>query len=139
MKTLTIDRSKWRTGGDFDPSSPRDSHPKVKTHGHTALISKKTGYMCCLGFYCKDISGISSDVLLGHGTPNDIGETYYEKISELLYLNEENGFYDNNIFTDEAISINDNPGISDEEREEKIKEHFKKIDVNVEFINEYNS
>jgi len=125
MKQLTIDRSKWRTGGaDFD-----------ETHGYTHLLNEK-GNMCCLGFYCLQIGEISKNEILGIGLPEDLNDINIYDDDMLHLVNEDN--LRNTIFTTKAIEINDAKLLTNEQREKAIQEHFNQIDVEVVFTNDYN-
>jgi hypothetical protein len=50
----------------------------------------------------------------------------------------ENAVILNTLFSDEAIEINDDGNIDSYTREQKLIEHFKQIDVEVVFTNDYN-
>jgi len=128
MNQLIIDRIKWRTGG----TTFNDKF------GETKLLNEK-GMMCCLGFYC---------VQIGNKTPNEISDIALpeslqscEGIEELIkpvFLSDITE-YKNNDFTESAIYINDSESLSNEFREIQIHQHFKKINVDVKFVNEYPS
>lgn len=124
MKTLTIDRSKWRTGGiAYD-----------ETHGSTQLLNEK-GYMCCLGFYCLQLGEVSKNEILGIALPEELNNVnVYD--DAMLHLVHENDLR-NTHFTEEAINMNDSEELTNEEREKNIQEHFKRIDVDVVFTGEY--
>jgi hypothetical protein len=118
---LIINRAKWRTGGN--------SITFNKTgEGSTALLNKE-GFMCCLGFRCHQM-GIPKIYLLNVETPVFIADDW--NIPDLL-----NSHGKNSAFTAKAIKINDNIGITSEEREIAITEHFATIGVTVEFKGKY--
>jgi hypothetical protein len=124
MKQLIIDRSKWRTGG----ASSND------VCGLTQLLNIE-GYMCCLGFYAKQIGCLSDGEIRGVRTPDDLRiKSVNRRMRDLI--NEDNR---NNHFTDEAMSLNDSDMLDDEEREREIKHHFKFIGVDVIFEGEYSN
>jgi hypothetical protein len=137
MKQLIIDRSKWRTGGrKYDAS-----------HGKTLLLNNQ-GNMCCLGFYCLQLGELTENEIKYKGDfttfdPDQLSLTN-ENIRNVAFLYDEDGGDDdtkritNTLFSDEAIEINDNQKIDNYTREQKLIEHFKTIDVDVTFINEYN-
>jgi hypothetical protein len=123
MSKLIIDRSKWRTGN----ASP---HPVI---GPTQLLNKE-GYMCCLGFYAKQIGCLTDDEIKGVRTPDDLRiRSVNPRMRNLI--NDDNK---NSYFTDEAMSLNDSDNLDDEEREREIKLHFKRINIEVEFEGQYN-
>lgn len=121
---LIIDRSKWRTGGT--------SYENQTGIGDTLLLNKE-GFQCCLGFRCEQMGVMRKD-LLRKAYPKDLSDKY--DIPDLINSNPR---YDNcnNSFVNEAVTINDNGSIGSKKREKMIKEHFKRIDVTVEFIGEY--
>lgn len=125
MKQLIIDRSQWRTGGD----------KWNWTHGETKLLNEK-GNMCCLGFYCLQLGEISKNQILGISLPEDLNNVnvYDDAMLHLVYKND----LRNTHFTEEAIDINDAEELTNEEREKEIIKHFKQIDVEVVFTNDYN-
>lgn len=125
MKQLIIDRSKWRTGGiAYD-----------ETHGNTQLLNEQ-GYMCCLGFYCLQLGEVSKNEILGIGLPEDLNNVNVYDDAMLHLVNEDD--LRNTHFTHRAIDINDSEELTNEERENNIQEHFKQIDVEVMFTNDYN-
>lgn len=133
MQQLTIDRSKWRTGGIImDPE-------QYKKYGGTYLLNKE-GMMCCLGFYCEQIGGISKDKLLGIASPENLNIDDVHNIESLVKKDfdyEDDYTLLPSLFTSDAIEINDSPDISSEVREKQIVEHFKNHNVEVIFENEY--
>ena len=119
MKQLIIDRKKWRTGGDF-----------FTEKGLTKLLNRE-GYMCCLGFYSLQIGNKTEKEILNMTCPyqveNQIGiESLVSKNGEV-----------NSIFAYDAIEINDNDLISNEDREQRLIELFKGEGIEISFINEY--
>ncbi len=127
MQQLIIDRSKWRFGGDYDNLDEK--------YGSTELLNSK-GYMCCLGFFSKDLCDVPEECLEGVCTPRTINRKYRTNV-EILLSNSEGSYAGDSLFSKEAIEINDAFRGEKEERELLIINHFKKIDVNVSFINEY--
>ena len=127
MQKLIIDRRKWRTGGD-------ESDIRIK--GPTSLYND-LGYSCCLGFYCRQIGKIRNKVLLDVDTPDNLTIKNFNKIELLISRDSNNNVYDNSDFTNDAVLINDDSCLSNEEREEAIIEHFKKANIEVVFKNEY--
>ena len=135
MKQLIIDRSKWRTGG----------HKYNESHGKTLLLNTQ-GNMCCLGFYCLQLGELTENEIKNKGDftsfdPDELLLTN-ENIQNVAFVYDEDGDdtkrINNTLFSDEAIEINDDRNIDNYTREQKLIEHFKKIDVDVTFINDYN-
>jgi hypothetical protein len=119
MQQLIIDRSKWRTGG-------------VKLYGKygdTKLLNDK-GMMCCLGFYCLQIGNKSEHEIFDIALPSSLNS---EKGIESLVT----PTFRQTDFTESAIYINDSQDLSNEFREIQIHQHFKKINIDVKFTNEY--
>ena len=134
MKQLVIDRSKWRTG--------RKGEHKTG-EGETFLMNSQ-GYMCCLGFYMRDLANVDEDVLLDEPTPAHaahvgITEDFYNQNEDvkLLVAKIQNCDYLNTDFCEKAMGTNDNPGLTSEEREGCIEALFLKNGVEVSFINKY--
>jgi hypothetical protein len=128
MKQLIIDRKKWRTGGD--------SVELRRLKGLTSLYNDM-GYSCCLGFYCRKIGGIRNNVLLNVAAPDNLNIKDFTKIELLVSRDSRDEVYDGSVFSQEAIDINDDDSLSNEEREADIIEHFKKVDIEVIFKNKY--
>lgn len=134
MKTLTIDRSKWRTGGNNEHQTGR---------GETLLLNE-FGHMCCLGFYCLQ-SGIYENRLKGAAAPYNLDYVLKDNDVDMRLVlsgfEDEDGDYilENTKFTDEAIAINDKQDIDSETREHQITEHFARFGVEVVFVGEYES
>jgi len=133
MKTLTIDRSKWRTGGD-------DFIEPQKDLGRTMLLNDK-GQMCCLGFYSKQLGGLSDDEILNLEEPRTLAERCgYDRMNDDMMRLVKKGYEfgpEHTSFTIEAITINDNERIENDVREIEIIQHFKRIGVDVVFTGEY--
>ncbi len=140
QKKLIIDRSKWRAGGadtDDDPYNSRVGE------GDTRLLNDK-GYMCCLGFACKQFANAQDEHLLnqprpiiylqflnGTSTLKDIGEVPYLTNTSL------DGIATESLLTQRAITLNDSSLFTKAGREDRIRDLFAKHDVEVEFINDY--
>jgi len=116
MKQLLIDRNKWCRG-------------KINNNHGTALLDDG-GMMCCLGFYCKQIDGMEDKDIHEIAVPAQIGKTLVEKLSILVDDEYEE---ENNDFSDTAININDNMSISEEDRENRLKEHFASNGIEIKF------
>lgn len=120
MKPLIIDRSKWRTGGN----------KLNEQYGDTKLLNDK-GFMCCLGFYCLQIGNKKTQDIEDIALPENLDN--YDGIEALI----NNKTYYNSDFTETAIRINDSTETDNDLREHKIIEHFKEINVSVNFVGEY--
>ena len=119
MKQLIIDRKKWRTGGDL-----------FTEKGLTKLLNKE-GYMCCLGFYSLQIGNKTEEEILNMTCPYQVED----KTGIESLVTQYNGV--NSSFAHDAIEINDNDLISNEDREQRLIELFKENGVEISFINEY--
>jgi hypothetical protein len=119
MQQLTIDRSKWRTGGD-------DLNDK---YGDTELLNSE-GFMCCLGFFCLQIENRTTNEILNIGNPFGLNNNI--RGSNLIG---DDGL--NRPWVSHAITINDDGVLSNETREEEIHGLFKNHGFDVKFINEY--
>ena len=108
--TLTIDRRKWLRGEDFN----------------SALLRSDDKKMCCLGFFClsRDIRKIA-DV----SEPVDLSYQQRQRIPELFDNQHQNHV------CEKLMVNNDSPELSEKVRETRITKWFKKIGVNVKFIN----
>lgn len=118
IRTLKIDRSKWRTGSESADATGE---------GDTQLLNDK-GFMCCLGFYCNQV-GIKRVLLIDAATPGDLPGS----ILNIPLLIEE---YSETTFSLEAIKINDSVS-KPAERERNLKSLFKKEGVKVIITGRY--
>lgn len=127
---LIIDRAKWRTGGI--------SYLNLNYTGEgSTLLLNEEGFMCCLGFRCHQM-GVPEEDLLGSPTPDSLSELYdIPDLIEKVGLFCDFSVYRDTRFTQDAVNINDNTGLSSKEREKAITKHFKKIGVTVEFKGRY--
>jgi hypothetical protein len=134
MKQLVIDRSKWRTGGDIDEKEHQTGE------GETRLINAQ-GYMCCLGFYLKDVAKLNKKILIEQATPKwfiGLKEIYDNNDDVRLLVTKLNDdHYVNSDFCQLAMHINDNVNLPSDEREEQLKTIFLEKGIEVSFINEY--
>ncbi len=107
MMNLTIDRTKWLVGERSSVSG----------------LLREDGKMCCLGFYCKAL-GFTDAELLYKRNPGEF-EIFPVKLHpDIIY---------------DLVQANDSSLGSEDwsisRREEEITKLFKKMDVEVEFIN----
>ncbi len=105
MTKIIIDRKQWYRG----------------LGGICSRLLNGENRMCCLGFTCEQL-GTPKGILFGVAYPED--------------LDKDNPLKDKNIDSiSSMISTNDDKDIDDIEREEKLKELAKEIDLEFEFIN----
>ena len=120
MKTIRIDRKKWLRGkeannnGEFVPS-------------YLWCPDRHAG--CCLGHAIHQTTNCSWKDLAGKAIP----EVYYRRTSFLTDLRTDGPA--NNSFANEAMSINDEPDISEALREERLTELFAENNIKLEFYN----
>lgn len=135
MKKLTIDRKRWLRGEGSEVS---------------ALLRKNDGKMCCIGFYALQVGYTPTDIE-DIQTPPSLSQQGAELKPDMLRLVTEQLNYQlkkpyhtrylaNEVCAD-LMEINDrvdnglDGAFPEEEREERIRKLFAKIDVEVEFIN----
>ena len=119
---LTIKRDKWLRG-----------------RLNSALYDSDSKKMCCLGFFAREC-GLSQRAIRDIGSPSSV--SFYlslkKKPKKIFYrlLKDSSGYHTlvNNNLCRRLMKINDNRHTSDEEKEKQIKKNFKKIDVEVKFI-----
>lgn len=128
MKTFTIDRSKWRSGGGLGSLNAIGL-------GGTSLLNPE-GFSCCLGLIAKQC-GLLDMHILNKGIPSHIEEQKIEETISLkpFVVKQPHGPV-NTTFSKEAIRINDDLTLNLPEREKKLKELFLKHDIKLVFINE---
>jgi len=117
-----VERAKWARGGKNGPS---------------ALLNEKECY-CCLGFLAK-ACGASDREIDEVMEPTDVPKLDWpDGLVKVDYNIDSDGEkhpnYDNSKMCTDIILINDSQQISDTEREKKLTEKFKELDVEVEFI-----
>ena len=117
MKTIRIDRKKWRRGA-----------AKFEHEGRTFLWNSETKRGCCLGHVIHQVKRCSWASLASLFTPGQV----YTKKSILTNVNRDK-FDRNNEFSREAMRINDNSLIDEEHRELELTGLFKKNGLNLEF------
>lgn len=118
MKTVVIDRSKWRTGG-FNFEAPKTGI------GETVLCNME-GFKCCLGFAVQQVEKVDEDSILHSPQPKEYYQTHKAKGGINIFAPIE----------DEAIDIND--GILPlKEKEAKLIPLFAKIGIDLQFVGKY--
>lgn len=108
MKVLTIQRSTWQRG----------------EHPDTALLNA-AGKMCCLGFDAI-ACGLPAHLIESEGEPCCIQTSELMAFPDYLrsprFVADAWGDYNQSTLIDRAIKHNDNPDISEPEREQLIRE-----------------
>lgn len=110
MATYVIYRGSWRRGGD--------SQERSSELGSTSLYEPKTKMMCCLG-QCAFEAGTPISKLVDIGEPADV-DVCPNLIESGLISEDDWGSTRQSKFSNEAIAINDDEAITDQQREEKL-------------------
>lgn len=138
MTVLTIDRSKWRRGGQ--------SYSNTSGYGGTWLLNSE-GFMCCLGFDAL-ACGFTEEQIRSCSSPeslvnNVLAEEDHEKFKDYIETRlEPRDEYGNPLFIDnhlvsEAIDAND-ASMDDSDREAEVRQHLMRLGWNdVQFVGEY--
>jgi len=121
MRELVIKRSEWRRGAMLQ------DHDKW---GSVALLNDR-GKMCCLGFDAL-ACGVPIDAIRGFTSPEEVPFECLEPDVTKRYakgrVREGSfGIYHNSDFVNEAMEINDDSTISDEQREARLIPLLKRI------------
>lgn len=95
MKTLTLDYSKWRAGGN---GLCKDT---VIGQGRTKLLNEQ-GFMCCLGQFALQCDLKDVDIY-GKEDPSEL-KRYF---ADFNYIYEHRENYSNTALSDTLMSIND--------------------------------
>lgn len=130
LKTITIDRSKWRRGG-----SGKTGRDFAKLYNPT----EPTQYnMCCLGQYLEQC-GVKKTLLTNAMSPGDIKVEDVPKVTKAMevLVNPEESFkwFAETELTGAAMDINDNVKISGKTREKRLTKLFEKHGIQLVFIN----
>lgn len=123
MRTIVIDRAKWRTGHTSEFN---------KTGLGSTRLENIEGYCCCLGFACAQLG---FDVDLKY-EPSDLRTM----IPGLTEYSDDGGFYRNSAFSNDAMEINDDGTTTPKEKEKllvELCEKYPELDMTFEFIGEY--
>ena len=124
-QTVTIDRAKWRTG--------RNGPNKTGT-GITNLLNGE-GCLCCLGFTIIQTSpDTPPEALLGNKSPRDLEM----ELPGLVYTLADD-WISNTVLARRAISINDDPDTTPQQKEAKLLKLCEDDDwpYQFEFVGEY--
>lgn len=93
----------------------------IRNNDKSMLLRPSDNKMCCLGFYALACGHLEEEII-GVIAPRCVRDWRgYGRGDELIY--------------DNLMDANDLPDFSDDDREQKIVELFKQIDVNVTFVN----
>lgn len=126
---IVIDRAKWRCGGESGWT------PYQHGLGDTALLNDE-GYMCCLGFACRQLAPYAD--VLRIGEPADVDPDECGALVPFLLCAENDGFA-STVLTRAAMKANDEPSSTHLEREWRVAEAFHKGGLGVSFVGEYES
>lgn len=130
---VVIDRATWRSGDDGEHAT---CYHQYGDHPMTRLLDKH-GNMCCLGFACKQLAGLSDADILDACGPASVGP---HAIRKLQYLRRNSAGGVKAVatkLTSEAMNINDHHELTREEREDKLIKIFRKNGVELKFTGEY--
>jgi len=120
MKDFSVDRTKWVRG-------------RRREFGATGLLNRQ-GNLCCLGHYCQQL-GVPDVYLYGRGNPAPAAEDAAEdgdyEIPGLVQWH--GGRAHATLLTRCAVRVNDDPSISDAERERELSALFASHGIKVEF------
>ncbi len=123
-KKLIVNRSKWRSG---DGMTQKRSSGK----GEIRLLNNE-GYMCCLGFACKQFGDLEDKHILHLDSPKQ-AYTAIEKLSNHVF----HDCVQNTSLSKQAMTINDDSLLTREEREKELKALFSKFHVDLSFVGKY--
>lgn len=115
MKKFIIDRRTWLRG-----------------EGPSCLLRKGDKKMCCLGSIALQC-GLSEEDILEKEAPKSLFRQAGQNELFSKLLNQE--MRDNTLLCFDIMEINDNSFADDAEREEVLRDKFKGLDWEVEFIN----
>lgn len=127
LKEFVIDRSKWLCGAE--------SLKKVIDQKKEDLFDIRSKRSCCLGLYANQC-GIGKDILKNNSTIFGLvaEANSHPKIKKLEWLNEHIGNFNTDRVESEFMLTNDDPEISQKERESRLKKAFAKNGVKVKFV-----
>lgn len=125
---VTIDESRWRSGGDDDMHYlPGESTGE----GPTELLNGE-GTMCCLGFGAMQLGNLEESDILDRGDPASLER----KIPRLTVPAKDvigRRVYKNSSFSGQAIQINDDNKLTLKKRKSKLKNLFSKFGIVLRF------
>jgi hypothetical protein len=121
---VTIDRAKWRCGGECGDL--------VRGKGPTKLLNC-SGYMCCLGFITAAADPEIN--IFEKEEPCDLKTL----VPGLTYPNPTTRYWKNTSLTRAAIDLNDNGVLMPHEREEALLKLFEDSAYQLEFVGKYSN
>lgn len=119
-KKLVIDRQTWSRG--------------FTLNGEINSLLLPNGSKCCLGFAGKQLCNISDERMLDMPDPESLGMDFENGMPWSVWMGV-SGQARHSFDIESLIDINDDEGISDSDREEKITAIFAQHDVDVIFEN----
>jgi hypothetical protein len=123
-KTLILDYSKWRCGGNNAKENKLGS-------GETSLLNSE-GFMCCLGQWSLQLDkNLTKKEIKEHGAPSRISLT---KKIPLLTKKDEGGNIDT-AFSNRAIHINDGYETTPDQKISALRRLMKKWKYKLKVIN----
>lgn len=131
LKTITIDRSKWRRGG---------SGKTGKEYAQLFNPKEPTPFnMCCLGQYLEQC-GVKKSYLEHRVTPGDIKVSQVPKVTKAIKvlggeIDKRSSYFGISDVAEEAMALNDNVKISGKTREKRLTKLFEKHGIQLVFIN----
>lgn len=135
MRTVRIDRSKWRCG----PADNLRGHSLKRGQTDTEL-SCETG-KCCLGFAANQLHGISFESMNAEAATDPSCLTDIPKSSVLIEMRGENNpsgpYKACSTLSKKAMVINDKRGSTRAQKEIALTKLFAKYDIKLEFYGEY--
>lgn len=130
MKTLTLDKSKWRCGGKTNNSANKLGK------GPTKLLNEE-GFMCCLGQFALQL-GATEDMIRGRAIPAHIhisleGLNVFTDYATHNPDERNDGCWDDTQLSCEAMKINDDIVTTVEDKISNLKVLFLKhgYEINV--------
>lgn len=114
----------------------RDRWLRGEGSQYSWLLESETRHMCCLGFMCLAF-GFTEEDILRVRAPQETriaSEDTGLDDNPLFTFHVDKARYINSMLTDEAMNVNDDPDITDLEREEKLIEMFKDHGIKLEFV-----
>ena len=122
-KTITIKRSEWRRAG-FGCQATQLYNPY-----------ETTGYnKCCLGQYLEQCD-VPLEVISSHETPDSVEYSVTEWTPEIeLLVDAPNGNPETTWIADQAMSINDDLELTNDQREKKLTVLFAEKGVTLVFV-----
>ena len=120
LPTIIIDRNRW-------------VHAGRENAGKTKLLNDE-GYQCCLGFYCEQ-SGIPRSLLRNRTVPVE-DSSWREAVPALYQTCDVPPWHPAwlSLFCANAIRLNDDVSLRDEEREQGLIDLFRENGIELVFI-----